>query len=94
MRAQGLEIDAGLDHASAFLLDLLALFALQAAQKVGEIDIGCWLALSPVELHRAAHHPAGGARGVGIVVVQKQQVRGRQPALSRVLLHGAQQRHA
>ena len=73
--AQGLELDAGVHHTPALLLDFLALFALQGGEEVGEIDVGRWLALRPMELHRAAHHPAGGAGSAGVGLVQEQQVR-------------------
>ena len=65
----GAEVQAGLEHAAALLLDLLAFFTLQTGQEVSEIDKGLGLPVGPVELHRAAHHPAAALCGQGTQAV-------------------------
>ena len=85
------ERDAGVGDAAPLLLDLLALLALQAGEEVGEVGVGLGRAVVPVELHRAAHRPAGLARRGLVGVVEEQQVRRRQLGRARELLDAAQQ---
>src|ERR1700712_55170 len=63
-------------HSTALLLDFLALVALHAGEKLREVCVRLGLALHPMELHGAAHHPALVASGLLILFVEKQQVRG------------------
>ena len=88
------ERDARIGDAAPFLLDLLALLALQAGQEGDEVGVGHRLGVGPVELHRAAHHPACVGGGLLVLRVEEQQMRRRQLGVTRQLLHGLQQQRA
>jgi hypothetical protein len=69
------ERDASLGHAAAFLLDLLALVALQAPQQVAKVEHRLHIVLLPVELHAFAQHPARAVEGRTFGVVDEEHVR-------------------
>ena len=88
------EGDAGVGDAAPFLLDLLALRALQAAEEIGEVGIGLGHTVAPVELDRAAHRPAGLDRRGLVGGVEEQEVRRGEAGLARDRLDAAQQQQA
>ena len=74
------EMHALFSHAPPLLLDLLALVAVQAGQKICEVGKWLWLAVLPVELHPVAQQPAATFGLLRFAFAQKQKV-GRRPAL-------------
>ena len=88
------EGDALLQHAAAFLLDLLALVALQAGQQFGEVGNGAFCVLCPVELHALAQQPAGGGEGGLVGFVAEEHVCRRQFRFARVTADGVDESRA
>ena len=86
--------DAGVGNVAPFLLDLLALLALQAGEELGEVGVRPGRAIGPVELDRAAHRPAGRARRCLVGVVEKEEMCRRQLGRARELLDALQEQQA
>ena len=68
------EANALLGDLAAFLLDLLALVALQPGQQITEVELGLRRVLRPVELHPFAQQPACALEAVAVVLVDKKHV--------------------